>query len=267
MWAKRFRFLALYWCFMKGIGWFSGGVTSAVAIKKAIDSGAKMEIIYFETGSHHPDHIRFIADCESWYNQKIIVMQDQRYSDHIDMIKKVKYVNGPSGAKCTKFLKKDIRITVEKFMAYDFQIFGFEYELKQIKRAKNFRVEYPKSKSVFPLIKARMTKHDCLKELVNAGIEIPAMYKLGYSNSNCIGCVKGGAGYWNKIRVDFPETFDRMAKAEREVNATCLKKSIKTANGKNRTVKIWLDELNPLSGRHEDISLPECGVICPVEGY
>ena len=26
-----------------------------------------------------------------------------------------------------------------------------------------------------------------------------------------------------------------------------------------------LDELDPERGRHEDIKLPECGVVCPVE--
>lgn len=35
------------------------------------------------------------------------------------------------------------------------------------------------------------------------------MYDLGYANNNCIGCVKGGIGYWNKIRIDFPEESDR----------------------------------------------------------
>lgn len=59
--------------------------------------------------------------------------------------------------------------------------------------------------------------------LWKAGIEIPAMYKMGYNNNNCIGCVKGGMGYWNKIRKDFPEVFNRMAVIEREVGATCLK--------------------------------------------
>jgi hypothetical protein len=47
-----------------------------------------------------------------------------------------------------------------------------------------------------------------------------------------------------------------MALIERQVKATCLKK-----DGK----KFYLDELDPKAGRHEDISLPECGVVCQVE--
>ena len=46
-----------------------------------------------------------------------------------------------------------------------------------------------------------------------AGVKLPAMYGLGYEHNNCIGCVKGGMGYWNKIRKDFPDAFEKMAKA------------------------------------------------------
>jgi hypothetical protein len=65
--------------------------------------------------------------------------------------------------------------------------------------------------------------------LWKAGIEIPAMYKMGYNNNNCIGCVKGGMGYWNKIRKDFPEVFNRMAVIEREVGCNVSERQI----GKN----------------------------------
>ena len=76
-----------------------------------------------------------------------------------------------------------------------------------------------------------------------------AMYDLGYRNNNCIGCVKGGMGYWNKIRIDFPEVFERMAKLEREIGHSCI-------NG------IFLDELEPGRGRMEDEIIPDCSVMC-----
>lgn len=76
-----------------------------------------------------------------------------------------------------------------------------------------------------------------------------AMYDLGYRNNNCIGCVKGGMGYWNKIRIDFPEVFERMAKLEREIGHSCI-------NG------IFLDELELGRGRMEDEIIPDCSVMC-----
>ena len=65
------------------------------------------------------------------------------------------------------------------------------------------------------LIDKGLNKSDCLAMIDRAGIELPAMYSLGYQNNNCIGCVKGGLGYWNKIRNDFPEQFNQMAEIEK----------------------------------------------------
>jgi hypothetical protein len=245
---------------MNGIGWFSGGVTSAVSIKKALDYGHSLWIVYMETGSHHPDHQRFIKDCEKWYGQSITVMKNKKYKDHFDLIEREKYINGPTGARCTLKLKKQIRFDIEPLYDYDFQVFGFEYDKKQIIRAERHIEQYPESKAFFPLIEEKLNKDDCMKILLDAGIELPMMYRLGYSNSNCIMCVKGGAGYFNKMRKDFPDHFKRMAEIERKLNNTCLKTK---KNGKN--VKVFLDELDPEAGRFEDISLPECGVTCPVE--
>ena len=50
-----------------------------------------------------------------------------------------------------------------------------------------------------------------------AGIELPLMYRLGYDNANCIGCVKGGEGYWRAIREDFPAEFEELATVQDEL--------------------------------------------------
>lgn len=249
---------------MKGLGWFSGGVTSAVAIKKSLDHGLRLDIFFFETGQHHEDTDRFLKDCEKWFNQKIIIIKNRKYNSVMEIFRKG-YVNSPNGAYCTKLMKKDMRMALEKIVPFDFQIFGFEYDVKQVNRAIRFNEQYPEAKAIYPLIDLRMNKEDCFKELMLSGIDIPKMYKLGYANNNCIGCVKGGQGYWNKIRVDFPEIFKEMSEVERLVGATCLKKQIKLKNGKIKSVKLYLDELDPEAGKHESISLPECGVVCPPE--
>jgi hypothetical protein len=83
-------------------------------------------------------------------------------------------------------------------------------------------------------------------------IEIPEMYKLGFHNNNCIGCVKGGKGYWNKIREAFPKSFNRMAKLERGVGRSCIK-------GR------FLDQLKKTEGRNEPPILPDCGMFCEIE--
>ena len=83
-----------------------------------------------------------------------------------------------------------------------------------------------------------MTKPETLFFLEKQGIKRPVMYDLGYNNNNCIGCVKGGMGYWNKIREDFPQSFTRMAEAGRDVGHSCIR-------------GIFLDELDPDAGRKQ----------------
>jgi hypothetical protein len=236
---------------MSVIAWWSGGVTSAVATKIAIEQYDDVQVYFCETNQHHTDNQRFKKDCEKWYNQKIHTLTNMKWHS-VEKVLEHGYINGPTGAYCTKLLKKDVRIAIEKLVDYSGQVFGFEYEPKQIKRAQRFIEQYPQSKALFPLIEKKINKFQAMEMLLGAGIELPAMYKLGYSNANCIGCVKGGKGYWNKIREDFPDVFERTAQLERKAGHTCIK-------------GVYLDELDPKAGRHETIELPECGIYCEVE--
>ena len=238
----------------KIIAWWSAGVTSAVATKLALDTyGADNVIIYyFKIDSAHEDNTRFMAECETWYGAKIHIVQSSKYNDQFDVIEQRRYVNGPSGALCTFELKKKLRQDIETLVAYDGQVFGFEYTKKEINRAIRFKEQYPNAKPLFPLIEQKITKPNALYMLEAAGIKRPAMYELGYSNNNCIGCVKGGMGYWNKVRADFPNTFERMAQAERNVGRSCIKGH-------------FLDELDPTAGRDTKMIMPDCGNFCDLE--
>lgn len=238
----------------KKILWFSCGVTSAVACKIAIDKYGRDNCIlaYIKIESSHQDNKRFIEECEKWYGSKIEVFQSEKYKDQFDVIEKTKYVNGVGGARCTLELKKNVRRKIEKDIAFDSQIFGFEFNKKEINRAIRFKEQYPHTNPIYPLIDEKINKATALGILRKAGIKPPKMYELGYHNNNCIGCVKGGMGYWNKIRVDFPDKFDQMAKAERVAGHSCIK-------------NVYLDELDSERGRHEPPIVADCGVFCEVE--
>jgi len=238
---------------MTVISWFSCGVTSAVATKMALNKyGTKSVLpIYFKINQVHPDNDRFIAECEQWFGVKIKQIQGE-FKTPIEVALQTRYVNGPSGARCTYELKRKLRQTVEKDTFYSAQVFGFEYSKREELRAKRFVEQYPLTLPQFPLIKAKMNKAACLYLLEKVGIKRPEMYNLGYHNNNCIGCFKGGMGYWNKIRKDFPDIFKATAEMEREIGATCIKGQ-------------FLDELNPNAGHSLDVILPDCGNFCDIE--
>lgn len=240
---------------MNNLLWFSAGVTSAVACKIALNKYSNNRIIYIETGSHHKDNLRFLKDCEKWYNQEIEIHKNTKYKNHFEVIKKAKFINSPKGAKCTKVLKKDVRLKIEK-EGFQNQIFGFEFTPKEINRAIRFKQQYQYTNPIFPLIDAKLNKNNCAYIIKSNNIELPIMYQLGYNNNNCLGCVKGGAGYWNKIKKDFPDIFFSMAELEQQINATCLKE-----NGK----KIFLKDLPDNKGNNNEIIMPSCDIFCSID--
>jgi 3'-phosphoadenosine 5'-phosphosulfate sulfotransferase (PAPS reductase)/FAD synthetase len=259
---------------MKYLGWFSCGITSAVACKLAIEEYGEenVELYYFVIDSAHPDNERFIRDCEKWYGKEINRIQSEKYTDQFDVIEKTRYVNGPAGARCTLELKKNLRFKLEdEYKDWAGQIFGFEFETKEVNRAIRFSEQYPKAKPVFPLIDNKLTKVMCADILQMNGIELPAMYGLGFHNNNCIGCVKGGKGYWNHVRKIFPDYFERMAKLEREVERSCIREKVFTgeydSKGKKKmkSQNLYLDQLDPDEGRHAPPIVPNCGAVCQTE--
>ena len=49
----------------KIVCWFSGGVTSTVATKLALERYDDVEIIFFETGNHHPEMIGILPNVRN----------------------------------------------------------------------------------------------------------------------------------------------------------------------------------------------------------
>lgn len=238
------------------IAWFSCGATSAVACKIALNMYKDVQIYYIETGSGHQDNARFISDCEKWYGQPIHIIRNKKYKD-VPEVLRLGYINGPNGAACTLRLKKNVRYDLEKTLVdWGGQIWGFEFDKKEINRAIRFKQQYPETKPLFPLIEKRITKSDALAMILKAGIEIPEMYKMGYNNNNCIPCVKGGIGYWNKIRKDFPDKFNEIAAIEREIGASCLK---------DKNGQLYLDKLDPNRGWKVKEITHDCSIVCEIE--
>jgi len=233
------------------VSWFSAGVSSFIATYLEKDNIDK--IIYTHIDDQHPDTIRFLKDCEKALNKEIEILQSP-YKSVSNVIKQFRFINSPYGARCTSVLKKRVRKEWEYKHKDENLTYIWGYDVGERNRTKRLLDSMPQFNHKFPLIEKQITKEDCHGILRELGIKRPTMYELGYRNNNCIGCVKGGMGYWNKIRKDFPEVFAERARQEREVGCSCI-------NG------VYLDELDPDRGRFEDEVMEECNIICQIVNY
>lgn len=232
------------------VAWFSAGISSFIAtylMKDEID-----KIIYIHIDNQHSDSLRFVKDCEKLLGKPIEIMQS-RYSSIESVFKQFNYIRSPKYAICTDVLKKRVRKEWESKQTEELEyIWGFDLDEKD--RADRLLDSMPDFKHHFPLITKQLTKQDAHGLAWKLGLKRPIMYDLGYNNNNCIGCIRGGMGYWNKIRIDFPEVFQKMANLERELNARCLK-------------ECFLDELEPSRGRMNDEVLEDCSIFCQLALY
>ncbi len=199
--------------------WWSGGVTSAVAIWLAIQIYGKerCRVIFIDTKNEHPDTYRFLKDCEKWYGIEIEILSNPKYDNIFEVWRKYKGLNFANGAICSSELKRAVRFDFEKENEYKYQVFGFDID--EPKRAKNMRGNYPKSNPIFTLLLYGYTKLNCIVILQENGIDIPETYKEGYLNNNCYrtGCVQGGIGYWQLRKKKMPNETHEMAMLEHEL--------------------------------------------------
>ena len=229
-----------------------------MATRLAIEKyGDAVEIYYNDTGSEHEDNPRFIRDCEAWFGRKVNVLRSEKFGNIWDVFEARRFLVSNKGAPCTSEMK---RIPGESvWNVGDVEIFG--YTADEAHRLARFRSDNTERIIECPLIDKHLTKEDCLGMLERVGIEIPAMYRLGFRNNNCIGCVKArdSLDYWKRVRKHFPAVFDRTARLERELNVTINRI---TRNGER--TPIYLDEIEEGDPTGADPKI-SCGLFCMSE--
>lgn len=230
--------------------WWSGGITSAVACKKAIEIYGKeiCKVIFIDTFNEHDDTYRFKDDCAKWYGVEIETISaiGEKYNSIEDVWRKFKSLNTANGAICSSTLKKDVRVKWQKENEYEAQVFGFEFDTKEFKRAMSLNLNYPDSKPIFPLLMLGMSKQDCIDYVNSEKIKIPEAYSLGFHNNNCLntGCIQGGVGYWQKIQSEHHALFKKMANLEHELT-----------NEKGKPVTILKDQSKESIAKAKELGL------------
>lgn len=238
---------------------FSCGAASAVATKLAIAQYGPthdVQIVNAFLLEEHQDNRRFAMDCESWFGQDIVVLRDERDGASVIVhFRRRRFMMGPRGAPCSVALK---RALLDRWkLPGDVMVLGFTAE--EVDRLEDFRDRHPNRPVLAPLIDAGLTKSDCKAMVERAGITLPAMYLLGYDNANCIGCVKGGEGYWRAIREDFPVQFEANCLVQDELGEGSW--FLRYRSGPLKDVRFPLRDL-PAGEPRRNEALPSCSFFC-----
>lgn len=237
--------------------WFSCGAASAVAAKLTLDKYREthqVRILNNPIKEEDEDNVRFLHDIEKWLGVKIesVINPEWPNASAVEVWEHQQYMSGIAGAPCTRGLKKLARKYWEKTNPAHSIVLGFTSEEKH--RIENFRKN--ERHDLIPILAdENLTKGDCFKILLEAGLTLPRVYRLGYPNGNCIGCVKATSPtYWNHVRKVHPDIFESRAEQSRRIGARLVR---------HKGKRIFLDELPvDATGRPMKDMDFECGIFC-----
>jgi len=236
--------------------WFSCGAASAVAAMKTIElygSTHNIRVINNPIVEEDPDNRRFLADVERWLNCEIEEATNPKYPScsAVSVWDRRRFMSSPQGAPCTSELKKEARRLWEENNRAEHHVLGFTYEEK----ARHERFVLTERPLIPVLIDEKITKGECYQILSEAGLELPRVYRMGYPNGNCIGCVKATSPtYWNHVRKHHPVVFEERVRQSGAIGA-------KLVRYKGERIPLSELPIDAVGRPMKDMDF-ECGIFC-----
>lgn len=223
---------------MKHIVLYSGGLGSYFTAKRLLEQGVSrddMVLLFTDTKIEDDDLYRFLNDTTSKLGIPLTDYSDGR--NVWEVFKDVKYLGNSRLDPCSRVLKREMsRKYIKQFSPDECIIYlGFDWtEMNRFEKAQRAWLPY--------IIKSPMCdapyldKEDMKKILAEEGIELPRLYKMGFTHNNCGGgCVKAGIGHFVRLLDNLPEVFFVWEKGEADMreylgkDVTILRRTI---NGK-----------------------------------
>jgi hypothetical protein len=260
---------------------FSGGLASfAVAhLVKERNPNDNIVLLFTDTLFEDADLYRFINEASDKLKLPLLILTDGRTP--LELMEKRKFLFNSRIADCSIVLKvkpaKDLIIkgiytdkyewrnkqylVNENFLGNPILYFGISYD--EIHRQASIVRNWQPYKTEMPLIDTVVDKKELL-ELYN--IEIPRLYKMGFTHNNCKGrCIKGGQGHWLQLLkedyVSFCEMRDFELAMNNIINAKNGTMGIKYSYMKKQGQAYTLQDLeNDNKNRPEQLDMFDFGV-------
>jgi hypothetical protein len=205
---------------MTHIVFFSGGIGSFFTAKRVIEKHGKENVVllFTDTLIEDEDLYRFMDDASKFFDVPVTKIADGRTP--WEVFKDVRWLGNSRVAHCSHLLKQK---TAKKWIKDHFKpdecvlYLGIDWTEEHRTKApvKNwapYKVEFPMCEEPY------ISKDEMLQYLETVGIEIPRLYKLGFSHNNCGGmCVRGGQGHFVNLLKQLPERFEEIEQIEKDM--------------------------------------------------
>lgn len=232
---------------MKHIIFYSGGLGSWMTANRVIKKNGKENVIllFTDTKMEDEDLYRFLDETEEDFGIPVTRIADGR--DVWEVFKDSRFIGNSRVAQCSHVLKqaKSLEFIETGYKPHEptfikridkkkKEIIYFETEEERQQHITDWREderepcklylgidwteEHRKASPTFnwlpyavefPMCEAPyMNKVDVVKELEMRGIELPRLYKKGFSHNNCGGfCVRAGQGHFINLLERMPERY------------------------------------------------------------
>lgn len=206
---------------MRVIATLSGGMASAWCAKWALENFPKENVIlYFnDTKWEHEDLYRFLNDLSLYFDHPITQDSDGRSPEELF------YDHNMLANSRVPFCSVDLKAKMLQKFIRDGDILIFGIGIEEAHRAVRLNQVYgtiAEKKKInitlrFPLIEEQITKHEVHNFIAETGIEIPYLYRIGFSHNNCSGgCVRAGKKQWAHLLEVLPEVYAERERVEEE---------------------------------------------------
>lgn len=206
---------------------YSGGVTSAWCLDWAMRSFPREEVValFHDTKREDADTYRYLREMAATLGVAITERSDGRSVEEVEDDEHALANNRM--AFCSRILKAEPRdryfaelraVGVTRIVS----VVGFSaHEWQRVQRA-FIRGVADGYEVRFPLVEEGVTKQQCADWSIALGVPLPAMYAWS-DHANCVGCRRGGKGYWLAVRENAPAVFEAAKARESTFGHTFLK--------------------------------------------
>lgn len=250
---------------IKRVVQYSGGVGSWAAAKVVAERYgiADLVLLFADVMDEHLDLYRFLEEGAANIGVSVTRISDGRTPRQV--MTDEKFIGNSRKDPCSKLLKRKL---LDRWCRkncdpkHTVRYIGIDWT--EIHRLDTFRKRIAPWRAEAPLCEEPYrSKFDAFAMLAREGIELPELYRLGFSHNNCGGaCIKGGQAAWAKVLRHFPALYQGWEEWETDMRLTVGNRSILRDRSKKRAGPLTLKDFRiriENNGKFDQHEIGGCG--------